>query len=127
MYVFRALGENPLIWALLHDIDMRTGGDGFTEEHVKGTFSDLILGGTASTTNLVYTLFNILLHYPHVYAKLKAELDKVTSVSSGHPTLADRPIMPYTQALILELLRYVTIAPFTVPHKVRHGRIDMLN
>jgi len=93
----------------------------FTEEHIKGTFVDIILAGTASTSNLVYAFLNIMLHYPDVYEMIKTEInDKLNERSaedSSHPiTLADRGSMPYMQAAILELLRYVSIAPFSVPH-----------
>jgi len=127
-----AAGENPLIWTLMslagtHRQDQKSV---LNEEHIKGTFTDLVLGGMSSTTNLVYALVNILLHNDQVYQRLKAELEQfqrqlgdVSELGAGrwtarYPSLADRPLLPYTQATILELLRYVCIAPFTVPHKV---------
>ena len=104
--------------------------DRITEEHVKGTFTDLILGGTASTTNLSYAYINLLLQNVQVYAKVKAEIRECMKQSEAlddvalemdaliyHPNFADRASMPYTQASILELFRYVCIAPFVVPHK----------
>ena len=130
-------GENPLVYTLmaLAESHQELGESGITEEHVKGTFTDLVLGGMASTTNLIYALVNILLHNHNVNRLIKSELEQFQRTrrdSSGkvecgsdedaarvrYPTLADRAVLPYTQATIYELLRYVSIAPFTVPHKV---------
>ena len=131
-----AAGVGGLIGTLLAAVEEDRArslpeSDAVTEENIKGTFVDIILGGTASTTNLVYALLNILLHNPDVYAKLKREIEDqqkaattttaTTKDGGGESegrrlTVADRDAMPYTQAAILELLRFVSIAPFTVPH-----------
>lgn|SRR6218665_2388515 len=97
-------------------------GGGFGEEFIKGTFTDLILGGTASTTNLIYAYLNIMLHHRSAYDRVKAEIsnclfDLDLDLIAHRPCLSDKGTMPYTQASVLELLRYVSIAPFTVPHQ----------
>ena len=57
----------------------------------------------------------ILCHYPEVEQKLYEEIIDVI----GHdrfPTLADRTKMPYMEAAVMELLRYLAHVPFAVPH-----------
>ena len=80
------------------------------EDFLRGILLDFINGGTATTLSSAYALLNILLHYPHVITKLQEEVDRVTH-SSRRPTLADKDDMPYTMAVIYELLRYTSIAP----------------
>lgn len=115
--------DRAIIPSLLKIVDeMGENEDGFDEEFIKGTFSDLILGGTASTTNLIYAYLNIMLHYPDVYSKVRNEVRDLVATSDQselphRPGLADKAALPFTQASILELLRYVSIAPFTVPHQ----------
>lgn len=80
------------------------------EECLKGIFSDFVVGGISTTTSSAYALLNILLHYPDVKHRLQQEVDRVTENSSRRPTLADKDNMPYTMAVIYELLRYTSIA-----------------
>ena len=51
-----------------------------------------------------------------VQKKLQKEIDEI--VGDSHlPSLSDRPLMPYSDALMHELLRHSSIAPIGVPHK----------
>lgn len=114
--------SGAILRTLLKIVDELGCRDGFDEEFIKGTFADLILGGTASTTNLIYAYLNIMLHHRSAYDQVKAEIshclrDLELDLIAHRPCLSDKASMPYTQASILELLRYVSIAPFTVPHQ----------
>ena len=54
----------------------------------------------------MYTYLNILAHYPRVQEKIQEELDE--EVGSARPvSLDDKDRLPYTQACVIELLRYV--------------------
>ena len=55
--------------------------------------------------------------YPSVQEKLQAEIDEIVG-DSRLPSLADRPVMPYMDAVLHELLRVSSIAPLGVQHKV---------
>jgi cytochrome P450 len=57
----------------------------------------------------------ILLNNPDVQDTLQAEIDGVIGRERA-PCLQDRHQMPYTEAAILELLRYITVAPLLLPH-----------
>ena len=55
--------------------------------------------------------------YPDVQKKAQAELDAV--VGRGRlPESGDRGSLPYTEAVVKELLRWHTVAPIGVPHRV---------
>ena len=53
---------------------------------------------------------------PEVQAKAQAELDKV--IGRGRlPEPGDRASLPYTSALVKELLRWHIVTPIGVPHR----------
>ena len=79
------------------------------------TMFDLFLAGSETTsTTLTYAVL-LMLHDPQPWKKAQQELDKVVG-RSRLPTLADRPDLPYFEALISELMRRSNVAPFAVFH-----------
>ena len=55
--------------------------------------------------------------YPDVQSKAQAELDTV--VGTGRlPEFEDRQSLPYTSALVKELLRWHVVGPIGLPHRV---------
>ena len=80
------------------------------ENNLRATFGNVIAASLGTTSSALYAFFNILICHPTVASKLQQEVDTVI----GHhrkPTLHDRDKMPYTSAVIYELLRYATIVP----------------
>ncbi|KAI0245143.1 cytochrome P450 [Lactifluus subvellereus] len=56
-----------------------------------------------------------MLAYPQTQARAQAELDTV--VGRGRlPSFADRPHLPYTHAMVKEVLRWRPSLPFGIPH-----------
>ncbi len=60
---------------------------------------------------------------PDIQKRAQAELDAVLSAgSSGHwtrlPTFADRPQLPYVNAIVLEVLRWNPAVPLGLAHRV---------
>ena len=82
------------------------------EIFLRGVLFNFIFAGITTTSASAYALLNILLHHPQVLLKLQHEVDNVTDLSR-RPTLADKDKMPYTMAVIYELLRYTSIAPIS--------------
>ncbi|CAK1553250.1 unnamed protein product [Leptosia nina] len=71
------------------------------------------LGGHSSVGNLVMLCLTAVARDPEVGRRIRAEIDAVTK-GKRSVTLTDRPSMPYTEATILEVLRYSS-SPI-VPH-----------
>lgn len=71
------------------------------------------LGGHSSVGNLVMLCLTAVARDPEVGKKIKAEIDGITKGKRAI-TLADRTLMPYTEATVLECLRYAS-SPI-VPH-----------
>jgi len=76
---------------------------------------DLFIAGSETTSTTLSWSFLYLSKFPEVQKKLQEEIDKVIG-NSRLPSLTDRPSMIYTQAVIHEVLRYSTLAPFGLFH-----------
>ncbi|KAI6006590.1 cytochrome P450 [Pisolithus orientalis] len=68
-----------------------------------------------SAAAILETLVLAMILYPDVQQKVHAELDAVLG-KGNLPTFADRPRLPYLQAVLFELLRWQPVFPLGVPH-----------
>ncbi|EDL41824.1 mCG130231, isoform CRA_a [Mus musculus] len=86
-------------------------------EHLAITVTDLFSAGTETTsTTLRYALL-LLLKYPHVTAKVQEEIEHVIGKHRS-PCMQDRSHMPYTDAMIHEVQRFIDLIPNSLPHEV---------
>ncbi|XP_052573872.1 cytochrome P450 2J4-like isoform X3 [Peromyscus californicus insignis] len=89
----------------------------FNEENLICSTLDLFLAGTETTsTALRWALLYMALN-PEVQEKVQAEIDRVIG-QEKQPSLADRDSMPYTNAVVHEVLRMGNIVPLNVPREV---------
>ncbi|XP_006871580.1 PREDICTED: cytochrome P450 2F2-like [Chrysochloris asiatica] len=86
----------------------------FQEETLVMTTHNLFFGGTETTSiTLRYGLL-ILLKYPEVAAKVQEELDTVVG-RIRLPSQADRARLPYTNAVLHEIQRFISVLPLGLP------------
>ncbi|VDC07364.1 unnamed protein product [Peniophora sp. CBMAI 1063] len=97
--------------------DVLSDEDAVDREYVKWVAGSFY-GGTSDTTTTALSAFCIAMClHPEIQHRLHAEIDEVTG---GHrlPTYGDRPNLPYAEAVIKEVLRWLPIAPLALPHCV---------
>lgn len=61
-------------------------------------------------------LILLMCHYQDVQSRVQSEIDDVIG-NSALPSCNHKQQMPYTQAVILEMMRYVSQTPLAIPHK----------
>lgn len=85
------------------------------EELTKWAATTLYGGGIDTTVSSVSAFFLALTIFPHVFRKAQAEVDTVIG-RERPPTLADRPRLPYINAVQREVLRWNPVGPLGIPH-----------
>uniref|UniRef100_A0A3Q4IFA0 Cytochrome P450, family 2, subfamily AD, polypeptide 2 n=1 Tax=Neolamprologus brichardi TaxID=32507 RepID=A0A3Q4IFA0_NEOBR len=87
---------------------------GFNIETLLVCTLDLIEAGTESASTTLRWALVFMMNYPEIQEKVQAEIDRVVG-QSRLPTLADRPNLPYTDAVIHETQRFGNIVPLGFP------------
>ncbi|KAN0076772.1 Cytochrome P450 [Tylopilus felleus] len=83
------------------------------EDIIKWTTSAIYRGGIDTSSSLASAFYLAMTLYPRVIKKVQEELDNVVGTNQL-PTFADRPSLPYLEALFTELLRWHSPGPITL-------------
>ena len=83
---------------------------------LKEYISLLSFSGMSEMMKSIRILILLMCHYPEVQSRVQTEIDDVIGKNAS-PSSNHRPEMPYTQAVLLEMLRYVSQTPLAIPHK----------
>ncbi|XP_018606053.2 cytochrome P450 2C20-like [Scleropages formosus] len=87
----------------------------FHYKNMVATVLGLFIAGTETTsTTLKYALMMLIKH-PNIQEKVQLEIDEVIG-RDRCPVMEDRKSLPFTDAVIYEVQRYLDIAPMNVPH-----------
>uniref|UniRef100_A0A673Y7S6 Cytochrome P450 2M1 n=1 Tax=Salmo trutta TaxID=8032 RepID=A0A673Y7S6_SALTR len=88
----------------------------FNNDNMVMTAWSLFAAGTETTSSTLRQSFLMMIKFPQIQASVQKEIDEV--IGSRVPTVDDRVKMPYTDAVIHEVQRYMDLSPTSVPHKV---------
>ncbi|XP_064612840.1 cytochrome P450 2D4-like [Liolophura sinensis] len=86
-----------------------------TDDKIKGALRDCVGAGIGTTRGTILAFFLVILHKPVVMSKIQSEISSVIGRCRA-PCVADRVKMPYTEAVVMELLRYISHVPMGAPH-----------
>ncbi|XP_078517164.1 cytochrome P450 2G1-like [Lissotriton helveticus] len=89
----------------------------FSIKNLVPTIMDILLGGLDTVTNTMRHGILYLLKYPEVQGKIHEEIDRVIG-QHRTPMYEDRNKMPYTNAVIHEILRVADNFPLGINHSV---------
>ncbi|XP_061593797.1 cytochrome P450 2J2-like isoform X2 [Cololabis saira] len=88
----------------------RNTDTGFDEENLVLCCLDLFLAGSETTSKTLQWGLIYLIKNPHIQDEVQAEIDRVIG-QTRQPSMADRPNMPYTDAVIHEVQRMGNVVP----------------
>ncbi|KAM5530954.1 hypothetical protein V8D89_015399 [Ganoderma adspersum] len=87
------------------------------EHLIKMTATALYGGGADTTVSSIMSFFLAMTCFPEVQRKAQVEIDAVLG-SERLPSIADKDRLPYVHALVLEVLRWLPVAPLGFPHQL---------
>ena len=96
--------------------EIHTSPDGLlTRGNLRGTVTGLFFAGSGTTSNTMRWATYCMLKYPEIQMAVQSELDAVVG-ADRLPTHADKKLLPYTMATLLEIQRYGSTARFGIGH-----------
>ncbi|XP_074524042.1 cytochrome P450 2J1-like isoform X2 [Halichoeres trimaculatus] len=96
--------------AFLIEKHKQNGELGFDDENLVLCCLDLFLAGSETTSKTLQWGLVYLINNPHIQGKVHAEIDAVIGPTL-QPSVADRPNLPYSDAVIHEIQRMGNIVP----------------
>ncbi|KAF9522726.1 cytochrome P450 [Crepidotus variabilis] len=84
-------------------------------EDIKCVCATMYAGGADTTISSVQTFFYAMANYYDVQSKAQEEIDRVVG-RERLPSFEDRPSMPYSEAIVREILRWRPLTPLGVAH-----------
>lgn len=88
-----------------------------TDKQLTAVVGDLFSTGTETTSTTIMWAILYLIRNKHIQDKMHQEIVDVVG-HSRLPNMADKPCLPYCEAVILESLRLGNIVPFAIPYYV---------
>ena len=88
------------------------------DTEIRSLAADMFVGGSVTTSKTLTMMLAILVNHPEIQDAVFQEINDI--IGKRQPRMEDKLSMPFTQAVILETLRYHSLAPFAVPHVAKY-------
>ncbi|TKR59748.1 hypothetical protein L596_029376 [Steinernema carpocapsae] len=88
----------------------------FSDKWMAANLLDLYVGGTETSISSLLWTFLYMLNKPEIGEKLRAEVMKTTG-GNRHVEITDKAAMPYSNAVLTEILRISNILTFNILHE----------
>ncbi|XP_031719356.1 cytochrome P450 2F3-like [Anarrhichthys ocellatus] len=87
----------------------------FHYENLVSTVFNLFLAGTETTSSTIRYGLSVLIKYPNIQEKMQKEIDTVIGQGCA-PSMENRKSLPFTDAVVHEVQRFLDLVPFGLPH-----------
>ncbi|KAM7412668.1 hypothetical protein PAMA_020172 [Pampus argenteus] len=87
----------------------------FHYDNLVSTVMSLFMAGTETTSSTIRYALSVLIKHPDIQEKMQQEIDSVIGRQCC-PTMENRKFLPFTDAVIHEVQRFLDIVPFSLPH-----------
>ncbi|KAK9521231.1 hypothetical protein VZT92_021054 [Zoarces viviparus] len=87
----------------------------FHYENLVSTVLNLFLAGTETTSSTIRYGLSVLIKYPNIQEKMQKEIDTVIGQGCA-PSMEKRKSLPFTDAVVHEVQRFLDLVPFGLPH-----------
>ncbi|XP_046454405.1 methyl farnesoate epoxidase-like [Daphnia pulex] len=87
----------------------------YSKKQLIAIIQDLAIAGFHTSSSTIVFAILSMINYPIIQQKVRDELEEICGDSL--PSLAHQPRLPYTEAVLMEVMRMSPIAPLAVPHR----------
>ncbi|KAM4566739.1 cytochrome P450 2Y3 [Odontesthes bonariensis] len=87
----------------------------FHHENLVSTVLNLFLAGTETTSSTIRYALSVLIKHQNVQEKMQQEIDTVIG-KDRCPSMEDRKSLPFSDAAIHEVQRFLDLVPYSLPH-----------